>query len=187
MRLFSITLLALLVCSGLAICAESPDAPATGHPDVIIVRRFAAPRRTVVLDPSLGLSLHGGQQGVPPARRGESVARATAFIVADTITQQLHDRGFDTVQSDEADPEPGGRALIIFGVFRRINEGHRRHLAAKDASATAVAEIKIQSYGATPRRLTVIQLDSRQMPHQGGTQRETGLRSAGDAPCRHDR
>ena len=65
-----------------------------------------------------------------PARRAASLARATAFIVADTMIQQLRDLGYDAVQSDEAGPEPDGRALIVSGALRSINEGHRRHLAA---------------------------------------------------------
>src|SRR5439155_17547068 len=141
MRSFLIAGLALLVFSGLGLCAESLDTSAPSHPDLIIVRRFAAPRRIVVLDPSLGFSLHRGRQGVPPADRAASIARATAFIVADTITQQLRDLGYDAVLSDEAGPETGGRALIISGVFRGINEGHRRHFAAKDASVVVSVEI----------------------------------------------
>jgi hypothetical protein len=133
MRAFLIAGLALLFFSGLGLCAESPDTSAPSHPDLIIVRRFAAPRRIVVLDPSLGFSLHRGRQGVPTADRAASIARATTFIVADTITQQLRDLGYDAVLSDEAGPETDGRALIISGVFRNINEGHRRHFAAKDA------------------------------------------------------
>jgi hypothetical protein len=93
--LFLIAALALLCFSELGACAEHSDTPAPVHPDLIIVRRFATPRRIVTLDPSLGFSLHRGQSGVPPARRAASVARATAFIVADTITQQLRDMGYD--------------------------------------------------------------------------------------------
>jgi hypothetical protein len=99
------------------------------------------------------------------------------IYLADTITQQLHDLGFETVQSDEAGPEPGGRALIISGVFR-INEGHRRHLVANDASVAVAVEIKVQSYGANPQRLIVIQLDSRRIPNQSWRHREPEVSSA---------
>ena len=63
-RLFLIAALALLCFSELGACAEYSDTPAPVHPDLIIVRRFATPRRIVTLDPSLGFSLHRGQSGV---------------------------------------------------------------------------------------------------------------------------
>jgi hypothetical protein len=175
-RLCLIAALALLCFSELGACAEYSDTPAPVHPDLIIVRRFATPRRIVTLDPSLGFSLHRGQSGVPPARRAASVARATAFIVADTITQQLRDMGYDAVQSDEA-PEPNGRALIISGVFRTINEGHRRRFAAKDASVAASVEVVYQIHGAKPQRLKIFQMDSRQISHQSWMHREPGVSS----------
>ena len=179
MRSFLIAGLALLFFSGLGLCAESPDTSApSSHPDLIIVRRFAAPRRIVVLDPSLGFSLQRGRQGVSPADRAASVARATAFIVADTVAQQLRDRGYKAVPSDEAGPEAGGRALIISGVFRSINEGHRRHFAAKDASIVVSVEIDTQTHGETPQRLKNFRLDSRQIPHESGRHREFGVNSA---------
>ena len=178
MRSFLIASLALLSFSGLGLCAESPDTSAPSHPDLIIVRRFAAPRRIVVLDPSLGFSLHRGRQGVPPADRAASIARATAFIVADTITQQLRDLGHNAVLADEAGPETGRRALIISGVFRGINEGHRRHFAAKDASVVVSVEIDMQTHGEKPQRLEFFRLDSRQIPHESGRHREPGVNSA---------
>ena len=149
-RLFLIAALALLFFSGLGACAEYSDTAAPGPPDLIIVRRFATPRRIVTLDPSLGFSLNRGKSGVPPARRAASLARATAFIVADTMIQQLRDLGYDAVQSDEAGPEPDARALVISGVFRTINEGHRRPFAAKDASVAASIEVASQMHGAKP-------------------------------------
>jgi hypothetical protein len=177
-RLFLIAALGLLFFSGLGTCAEYSDTPAPVHPDLIIVRRFATPRRIVTLDPSLGFSLHRGRSGVPPPRRAASVARATAFIVADAITQQLRDMGYDAVQSDEAGPVPDGRALIISGVFRTINEGHRRRFAAKDASVAASVEVASQTQGAKPQRLKIFPMDSRQISHQSGMHREQGLSSA---------
>ena len=93
-RLFLIIALLLLFFSGLGTCAEHSDTPVPVHRDLIIVRRFATPRRIVTLDPSLGFSLHRGRSGVPPPRRAASVARATAFIIADAVTQQLRDMGY---------------------------------------------------------------------------------------------
>src|SRR5205814_2334030 len=137
MRSFLIAGLALLVFSGLGLCAESPDTSAPSHPDLIIVRRFAAPRRIVVLDPSLGFSLQRGWQGVSPADRAASVARATAFIVADTVMQQLRDLGYDALLSDEAGPEAGGRALIISGEFRSSNPMPARPVAVRHGERSA--------------------------------------------------
>ena len=132
----------------------------------------------MVLDPSLGFSLQRGRQGVSPADRAASVARATAFIVADTVAQQLRDRGYKAVPSDAAGPEAGGRALIISGVFRSINEGHRRHFAAKDASVVVSVEIDTQTHGEKPQRLKSFRLDSQQIPHESGKHREPGVNSA---------
>ena len=92
----TVAVLALLFLSAFGVCAEGPaesETPALGHPDLIIVQRFAAPRRIVTLDPSLGFSLQRGRAGVPPAERAAAVGRAAAFVLADNITQQLHDYG----------------------------------------------------------------------------------------------
>ena len=89
-RMLMIAVLVLSFFSGFGVCAEGaagPAAPTLARPDLIIVRRFATPRRIVALDPSLGFSLQRGHAGVPPAERAASVGRATAFILADTITQ----------------------------------------------------------------------------------------------------
>jgi hypothetical protein len=152
----------------------TPNTSAPSHPDLIILRRFAALRRIVRLDPSLNFSL----QGVSPADRAASVARATAFIVADTVTQQLRDLGYKAVPSDEAGPEAGGRALIISGEFRSINEGHRRHLAAKDASVVVSVDVDTQCHDEKPQRLKSFRLDSRQIPRESGRHREPGVNSA---------
>ena len=80
---------------GLAFARKAPLNPRlrpSRAPNLIIVRRFATARRIVALDPSLGFSLQRGHAGVPPAERAASIARATTFILADTITQQLHDK-----------------------------------------------------------------------------------------------
>ena len=170
----------LLFFTGFRVGAEGaagPD-PTLARPDLIIVRRFATPRRVVALDPSLGFSLQRGHAGVAPSERAASIGRATAFILADTITQQLHDRGYDAVQSDEAGPEPNGRALIVSGAFRSINEGHRRRFAGKDASVAVSVAIDRQMHGETPQRLKVFQLDSRRIPQQSGRHGESGVNSA---------
>jgi len=178
MRSLLIAVLALSCFAELPACAQPTDPPAPAHLDLIIVRRFAAPRRIVALDPSLGFSLRRGQPGVPSSRRAASVARGTSFTMADTIAAQLRQLGYDAVQSDEAGPEPGGRALIVSGTFRRINEGHRRRFAAKDAGVAAWVEIDYQLYGGKPRRLSLLQLDSRHIPFPSRSTGEAGVSSA---------
>jgi hypothetical protein len=181
-RSLLIATLALLFPAGFAACAEHRDVGAPAHPDLIIVRQFTTRGRIVVLDPSLGFSLSRGKPGVPSARRAASVARAAAFTLADAITQQLRELGYDVVQSDKVGPEPGGRALIVLGAFRSINEGHRRRFAATDASVAAAAAIDYQANGVRPQRLMAFQLDSRQTPHQdllnARAHREPGVNSA---------
>ena len=172
MRLCLIAVLVSLLFYDLPAYGDELDASAPAHPDLIIVRRFAVSTRVVSLDPSLGFSLDRRQPGVPPHRRAASLARATSFVLADTITAHLRELGYDAVQSDEAGPEPNGRALIVSGVFRSINEGHRRRLAAKDASVGASFEISAQSEGARPRRQLVSRLDSRRLPEKSATHRE---------------
>jgi hypothetical protein len=179
--MWSLLIAALALSSffaGFPACAQPADAPAPAHLDLIIVRRFAAPGRIVALDPSLGFSLRRGQPGVPSTRRAASVARATSFTMAETITGQLRQLGYDAVQSDEAGPEPGGRALIVHGAFRSINEGHRRRFAGKDAGVAVWVEIDYQLYGGKPRRLSLLQLDSRQIPFPNRTSGDAGVTSA---------
>src|SRR5436305_14129893 len=94
MRLFLIAVPVLFLLT-LPAYAEEPGTSTPGHPDLIIVRRFAAPIRIVALDASLGFSLDRRQPGVPATVRAASLARATAFVVADTITEQLRTLGYD--------------------------------------------------------------------------------------------
>jgi hypothetical protein len=149
----------------LAGCADGETA-GLARPNLIIVREFAASEGVVTLDPSFGFSLYRGSAGVPPRQRAASVGRAAAFNLADTVVEQLRGLGYDAVRSDGASPQPGGRALVVTGAFRQINEGHRRHVGAEDASIMVDGEIDYQSAGAAPRRLTSFSLDSRQVPRE---------------------
>src|ERR1051325_6607143 len=177
MRWFLIAVPVLLFFS-LPVYADEPEASAPAHLNPIIVRRFVASTRIVALDPSLGFSLDRHQPGVPPALRAATLARATAFVLADTITEQLRALGYDAVQSDEAGPEPDGRVLIVSGTFRSINEGHRHRFASKDASVVASVEIASQRDGSSPQRLLASRLDSHRIPHNSWTNREPGVKSA---------
>ena len=156
---------AVLVALALAGCAEGETA-GLARPNLIIVREFAASEGVVTLDPSFGFSLYRGATGVPPRQRAASVGRAAAFNLADTVVEQLRGLGYDAVRPDGASPQPGGRALVVTGAFRQINEGHRRHVGAEDASIAVAGEIDYQSAGAAPRRLTSFSLDSRQVPRE---------------------
>jgi hypothetical protein len=165
MRPFLIAALSLLALVGCAEEAENAAAPA--HPSLIVVREFAAPAGVVTLDPSFGFSLHRGTPGVPPAQRAGSVARAASFTLADTIVEQLRALGYDAVRSNQSGPEPGGRALVVSGAFRSINEGYRRHAGAGASSVAVDTEIDYAAQNAAPRRLMNFQLDSRQVPGEG--------------------
>ncbi len=135
----------------LAGCVPPPETGPSGHPNPIIVREFAVSNGVITLDPSFGFSLYRGSPGVPPRTRAASVGRAAAFSLADAISTQLGNLGYDAVRSDTAGAEPGGRALIVTGVFSQLNEGHRR----QNASVAVDVEIGYQaSAGATPTRLT---------------------------------
>ena len=155
---------AALYALALAGCAEVETGPA--RPNLIVVREFAVSPGVVTLDPSFGFSLYRGSTGVPPRERAASVGRAAAFNLADTVVEQLRGLGYDAIRSDAASALPGGRALVVTGAFRQINEGHRRHVGAEDASIAVDGEVDYQSAGAAPRRLTTFSLDSRQAPRE---------------------
>ena len=175
-------LLVLAGCTG-----QRAGGPA--HPDPIIVRAFTFSPGAVTLDPSFGFSLYRGSPGVPPRQRADSVGRAAAFTLADRVAQQLTSLGYDALRSDSATAEPGGRALIVRGAFRHIDEGHRR----QDASVAVDVEIDSQTAGGAPRRLTAFSLDSRRIPPEpltvAGARRGSDVNAAatavGDAIARY--
>jgi Domain of unknown function (DUF4410) len=164
---FPILPAAALIALALAGCAEHADNPTGAHANLIIVREFAAPLGVVTLDPTFGFSLHRGSQGVPPIQRAGGVARAAAFTLADTIVQQLRAQGYDAVRSNDAGPEPGGRALIVTGALSSIDEGYRRRAGAEASSVAADAEVDYQTASGQPQRLEIFRLDSRQIGADG--------------------
>lgn len=165
---------ALLLCVAAGCVQPPPAAVPSGHPNPIVVHEFSVSPGLVSLDPSLGFSLYRGSPGVPAGRRAASVARATAFTLADAITTELDNLGYDAIRSDAAGAEPGGRALIITGGFDRIYEGHRH----EGASVSAEVEVSYQgSAGAAPQRLAAFHLDSRAIrfdPLQSAAARRAG-------------
>ncbi|HLY46122.1 MAG TPA: hypothetical protein VKQ73_11125 [Stellaceae bacterium] len=158
MRL-TLTAAAALLLAILTGCVAQREA-GPGHPNLIIVREFAFSPGAVTLDPSFGFSLNRGAPGVPLRQRADTVGRAAAFNLADTVAQQLVNLGYDAVRSDTASLEPDGRALVVTGAFRRIFEGHRR----QNASIAVAVEIDSQAAGGGTRRLTAFNLDSRRLP-----------------------
>jgi hypothetical protein len=158
MRL-SFTAAALSLLLVLAAGCVQPGGGAPAHPNPIIVRQFAYSPRVIALDPSFGFSLHRGAPGVPPRERAATVGRAAAFSLADAIAEQLTSLGYDAIHSDTATADPSGRALIVTGAFRHIDEGRRR----QHASVTVEVEVDFQAAGAAPRRLTAFRLDSRRI------------------------
>lgn len=166
-------------------CVPPPAAVPSGHRNPIVVREFSVSPGLVTLDPSLGFSLYRGVPGVPPRRRAASVSRAAAFTLADAITTELGNLGYDVIRSDTAGAEPGGRALIISGGFDHINEGHRH----QNASLSADVEVSYQaSAGAPLRRLTAFHLDSRGIrrdPFESAAARRTAGVNAAAAAVGH--
>lgn len=138
-----------------------------GHPNLVVVREFSVSPGIITLDPSFGFSLYRGSPGVPPAQRAASVGRAAAFSVADTIVQQLAAQGYDVAKSNTAGAEPSGRALIVSGVFREINEGRRRQVGAENARIAADVEISLQPGIAAPLRMMSFPVDSQRTAGQG--------------------
>jgi len=156
---------AALLALALVGCADLETAGLT-RPNLIIVRDFTASEGVVTLDPTFGFSLHRGAAGVPPRQRAASVGRAAAFNLSDTVVEQLRGLGYDAIRSDAAAVQPGGRALIVTGAFRQINEGYRRRVGAEDSSVTVSGAIDYQSPGTATRRLTTFSLDSRQLARE---------------------
>ena len=134
------------------------------HPNLIIVREFAASPAIVTLDQSFGFSLYRGTAGVPPKQRAAGVARAAAFSLADVITTQLAALGYDAIRSDTAAPEPGARALIVSGAFRHIDEGRRRRVGAENPSIAVDVDIDFEASGVAPQRITELHFDSQRVP-----------------------
>jgi hypothetical protein len=171
---------AAILLALLAACTAQQEGGG-GHPNLIIVRDFSVSSAAVTLDPSFGFSLYRGSPGVPPAQRAASVGRAAAFSVADTVVQQLAALGYDVAKSNTAGAERGGRALIVTGVFREINEGRRRQVGAENARVAVDVEINLQPGGAAPLRMMSFPVDSqRTVGDSGAGRRGATLNAAAD-------
>jgi hypothetical protein len=176
MLLFFKTVFAVLTCLAAASCADQQSA-GLERPNAIIVREFALNQAAITLDPSFGFSLHRGTPGVPPRQRAASVGRAVAFNVGDAIVEQLRRAGYDAVLSDGTTPEPDGRALIVTGAFRNINEGQRRRVGAENPSVSAYGEVDYRTGpGAAAQQISNFALDSRQVAGSGGDVKAAAVR-----------
>jgi hypothetical protein len=133
----------------------------TSHPNPILIREFAFSPAIVTLDPSFGFSLSRGEQGVPRSQRAAGIGRAVAFNLADGMAEYLTGLGYDVLRSETGSVEPGMRAIIVSGTFRRIDEGRRRRVGAENSGVTVDVAIDYQVYGQPPQRLGAFQLDSR--------------------------
>jgi hypothetical protein len=166
MRLHFRTGFAMLICLAAAACAEQSGG--LERPNAIIVRDFALNQTAITLDPSFGFSLHRGTPGVPPRQRAASVGRAVAFNVSDAIVEQLRQAGYDAIHSDGTSAEPGGRALIVSGAIRHIDEGQRRQIGSQSVSASGEIDYRTGA-GAAAQRLGNFSLDSRQLRERVST------------------
>jgi hypothetical protein len=159
MRLLFRTGFAMLICLAAASCAEQSGG--LERPNAIIVREFALNQAAITLDPSFGFSLHRGTPGVPPRQRAASVSRAVAFNISDAIVEQLRQAGYDAIRFDGTSAEPGGRALIVTGAIRHIDEGQRRQIGSQSVAASGEIDYRTGA-GAAPQRMANFSLDSRQ-------------------------
>ena len=161
----------------LAGCGPQYEAP-TAHPNPILIREFAVSPGIVTLDPSFGFSLYRGERGVPREQRAAGLGRAVAFNLTDAMAEYLTGLGYDVLRSETGSVEPGMRALIVSGTFRRIDEGQT---AARSAPRTAASRSMSRStIRFTDRRrsgLPRFQLNSRQV---GGGLVGVSARTRGD-------
>jgi hypothetical protein len=85
-----------------------------------------------------------------------------------------------------------GRALIVSGAFRQIDEGHRRHVGAENSSVVVDVQVRATGPGASGQPLLSLHLDSRTLPPAPPrtlpSRRETGINAdaarVGDAIAR---
>src|SRR5215212_3562632 len=117
----------------LAGCGPQYEARPIAHANSILIREFAFSPDIVTLDPSFGFSLYRGERGVPREQRAAGLGRAVAFNLADAMAEYLTGLGYDVLRSETGAVEPGMRALVVSGSFRRIDEGNRRRVGAENS------------------------------------------------------
>ena len=160
----------------LAGCGPQYDA-STAHPNPVLIREFTFSPGIVTLDPSLGFSLYRGERGVPHEQRAAGLGRAVSFSLTDAMAEYLASLGYDVLRSESGSVEPGMRALVVSGSFRRIDEGRRRRIGAENSGVAVDVAIDYQVYGQPLQRLATFQRDSRQT---GGGVVGVAARTRGD-------
>jgi hypothetical protein len=166
----------ILLLVFLAGCGPQYEAT-TPHPNPILIREFAFSPGIVTLDPSFGFSLYRGERGVPREQRAAGLGRAVAFNLTDGMAEYLTGLGYDVLRSETGAVEPGMRALIVTGTFRRIDEGQRRRVGAENSGVAVDIAVDYQVYGQAAQRLAAFQRDSRQT---GGGLVGVSARTRGD-------
>ena len=159
--------LQLVVAAMLAGCETPPAAtPATQSANIIVVRDFRIVSSTrVAVDTSFGFSLNRGQPGVPLSQRAIGLAGAAAFNVADALTERLRQLGYNAVHATARTPDPAGKAVIVVGTLREVDEGHRRAVGNERAKVAADAEI--DEWGPGIRPALALHLDFGQLAGDG--------------------
>lgn len=181
---------ALLVAAVLVLTACVPTRNQAGpggypaRPAIVIVRPFEASESVVVLDPSFGFSLQRGMPGVPRTERAAAVERAVAANLSDALTEELKAAGLDAVSVSAAASPRAANALVVSGVFRRINEGLRRRVGQVAPGAGAsriVADVQIDytAPGSAVRQLLALHADSEE-PADGDPSRSPAAAGSAD-------
>jgi hypothetical protein len=173
-----VKILALLPLLALAACNEPPSLRPTTASDFIVISDFAVNEGVVTLDQSFGFSLHRGTPGVPTEQRAASIGRAVAFLVTDTITERLRALGYDAASTTNPAPQTGGRALLVSGVFRQIDEGDRRQVGEENSVVIVEVTIKAELPGRGVQPVQSFTVDSRRTSAgapSGPNHRETGV------------
>lgn len=169
MRCNRAVVLVSVLLPALVACQKLPSAAAAAPGvvgNVIVVRDFQVTSHTrVVVDTSFGFSLYRGRPGVPLRRRAAALSRAAAFDVAEALTQRLRQLGYAVIHADPGTPDPGGKAMIVAGTLRDVNEGHRRRVGHEHARVSVDAEI--DAWGPGIRPIQALHVDSAALSRDG--------------------
>ncbi|HVC52088.1 MAG TPA: hypothetical protein VND87_08715 [Stellaceae bacterium] len=169
----------------LAAC-EPPPAPTPGTAavgNVIVVRNFRVTSETrVVVDTSFGFSLYRGHPGVPLRQRAAGLSRAAAFDVADALTRRLRQLGYAAYHAEPGSPDPGGKAAIVVGTLREVNEGHRRRVG--DEHARVAVDAEVDAWGPGIRPIEALHVDSAELSDDGMSDPSGGAPALGVAAAR---
>jgi hypothetical protein len=174
-------LLPLLAACELQPAPTPGTAAAVGN--VIVVRNFRVTAETrVVVDTSFGFSLNRGHPGVPLRQRAAGLSRAAAFDVADALTRRLRQLGYAAYHAEPGSTDPGGKAAIVVGTLREVNEGHRRRVG--DEHARVAVDAEIDAWGPGIRPIEALHVDSSELSDDGMSDPSGGAPALGVAAAR---